>query len=68
MSEGPCTCCLQLEQEAGALAGDVAQLVRALRLEFHPDPEVRQTAASVTHSASRLNLRALDRRLRAAGR
>ena len=57
-----------MEQEVGAFAGDVAALVRALRLEFHPDPEVRQAAASVTRSASRLNLRALDRRLRAAGR
>lgn len=52
----------------GAFAGDVAALVRALRLEFHPDPEVRQVAANVTRSATQLDLRALDRRLRAAGR
>ena len=68
MTDASCPCCLQMEQEVGAFAGDVAALVRALRLEFHPDPEVRQAAASVTRSASRLNLRALDRRLRAAGR
>ena len=65
--EGPCPACRLQQQETAAFAEHVAQLVRALRLEFHADPTIRQAAAAVAQSASRLELRALDQRLRDAG-
>ena len=68
MSDGPCAGCRVQQQEVGVFARDVAKLVRALRLEFHADPAIRQAAAAVAQSASRLELRSAFQRASSPGK